>query len=123
MEPVKMRTRTSYRVTDVTPIVTLNPEDFRNCTIPFEGDTEESFFSYITNIESYEWEDFIYENEDILPEETKNALWGMYVEHEWTTMFDSRTKSEEIITELGDENEEYRKYNGFEMRLSNDSEY
>lgn len=103
---------TSYNTTEVAD---LNPEDFKNISFPFEGESDEEFLSYL-NENRYEleeiWEEF---NEETLSE--LNKLW----EPEWTEYSNSAWKGEESWLEGGEVNEEYTKTGGFEATSSTSS--
>ena len=116
------RTRTTYTITQVSPNpITLDSEQFRNANPPFEGSTIEDFWDYITDVLSdYEAEEFINDNEGVLSDELLDALYDTFVEYPTEIMFDSRTKSDEIVIEGGVIDEEYTKYNGFNAEFNTD---
>ena len=60
---------TSYQATNT---ITLDPEKFRNLSIPYEGNSEEEFLKYIDE-NSYDLED-IYEEMDEEVEEIRNNI-------------------------------------------------
>lgn len=124
MSEVSIRTRTTYTVTEVTNPITLDIELFKKCKPAFEGETEKEFHQYICdNLGDYNGEDFINDNEEILGDEVADLLWYTFVEPEMSVMFDSRNNSEEIVIELGDIDESYRKYGGFNSRIDNEYFY
>ena len=100
---------TSYNTTEV---ANLNPEDFKNISFPFEGESDEEFLSYL-NENRYEleeiWEEF---SEETLSE--LNKLW----EPEWTEYSNSAWKGEESWLEGGEVNEEYTKTGGFDAKYT-----
>ena len=104
--------RKCERVTTVSHSGTalLDPENFRNISIPYEGSTEEEFLQYLEE-NRYEldeiWEEI---DEDTMTE--LNKLW----EPEWTEYDNSAWHGEESWLELGEPNPEYSKYGGFETR-------
>ena len=100
---------TSYNTTEV---ANLNPEDFKNISFPFEGESDEEFLSYLDE-NRYEleeiWEEF---SEETLSE--LNKLW----EPEWTEYSNSAWKGEESWLEGGEVNEEYTKTGGFDTKYT-----
>ena len=116
------RTRTTYTITQVSENpITLDSEQFRNATPPFEGKTVEDFWEYIVdNLSDWEAEEYIEANEGILSDELLDSLYETFVEYPTKEMFDSRTKSDEIIIEGGVIDEEYTKYAGFNAEFNTD---
>jgi len=115
------RSRTTYTLTQVTEPITLDSEDFRNAKPPFKGETEEDFWEYIKdNLSDWEAEQYIEDNEGILSEDLLDTLYGCFMEYPTEEMFDSRTKSDEIIMEAGKIDKEYTKYAGFNAKYNND---
>jgi hypothetical protein len=99
-------------VCNATEVANLNPEDFRTLSVPFQGETDEEFLSYL---EDNKWElEDIYEeiNEDVLNELSK--LW----QPEWTEYYNSAWDGEESWLESGEVNEEYTKTGGFQVKNS-----
>lgn len=94
-------------------VATLNPENFRNLSIPYEGDSEEDFFNYIAE-NSYELEQ-IYEE---LDEETVLQLEKLWMPS-YEEFYNSESKYEDSWFELGKEDSEYTKNNGFETLIDN----
>ena len=116
------RTRTTYTITQVseTPI-SLDSEQFREAVPPFEGTTLEEFWDYIVdNLSNWEAEEYIESNEGILSDELLDSLYRTFVEYPTKEMFDSRTKSDEIIIEGGIIDESYTKYAGFNAEFNTD---
>ena len=109
-----MQIRKCERVTvyNTTEVADLNPEDFKNISFPFEGESDEEFLSYLDE-NRYEleeiWEEF---SEETLSE--LNKLW----EPEWTEYSNSAWKGEESWLEGGEVNEEYTKTGGFDARYT-----
>jgi hypothetical protein len=102
---------TSYSATEV---ANLNPDDFRNISFPFEGESDEEFLSYLDE-NRYEleeiWEEF---SEETLGE--LNKLW----EPEWTEYSNSAWNGEDSWLESGEVNTEYTKTGDFEVMNSTD---
>lgn len=94
-------------------VATLNPEDFKKLSIPFEGETDADFLSYLEE-NLYELTEVIYEeiDEDVLSELSK--VW----ETEWTEYSNSAWNGEDSWLESGEVNEEYSKTGGFEITNS-----
>ena len=107
-----MQIRKCERVTvyNTTEVANLNPEDFKNISFPFEGESDEEFLSYLDE-NRYEleeiWEEF---SEETLSE--LNKLW----EPEWTEYSNSAWKGEESWLEGGEVNEEYTQTGGFDTK-------
>jgi len=112
-----MQIRKCERVTvyNTTEVANLNPDDFRNLSIPFEGEGDEEFLAYLED-SKYELEE-IYEeiDEDVLNE--LNKLW----EPEWTEYSNSAWNGEDSWLESGEVNEEHSKTGGFEVLNSTNS--
>ena len=45
----QLRKCETYSVTRQTAVATLDPEKFRNISVPYEGDSEEEFVNYIAD--------------------------------------------------------------------------
>ncbi len=106
---MKIRKCERIVVFNATEVANLNPEDFRNLSVPFEGESDEEFLSYL---EENKWElEDIYEeiDQDVLNE--LNKLWGP----EWTEYSNSAWDGEDSWLESGEEDESYRKTGGFEV--------
>ena len=115
------RSRTTFTLTQVTEPITLDSEDFRNANPPYEGETEEDFWKYISeHLSDWDAEQYIEDNEGILSEDLLDTLYGCFVEYPTQEMFDSRTKSDEIIMEAGKIDKEYTRYAGFNAKYNND---
>jgi len=112
-----MQIRKCERVTvyNTTEVANLNPEDFKNISVPFEGESDEEFLLYLEDnkweLEEI-WEEF---SEETLSE--LNKLW----EPEWTEYSNSAWKGEDSWLESGEINESYRKTGGFEVLNSTSS--
>ena len=114
------RARTTFSITKVTKPMTLNSEDFRKAEPPFEGKTEEEFFNYISeNLQSWEGEEFIEANEGNFSEQMLNDMYDTFVEYPSIDMFDSRSKTDEVVLDGGTIDEEYTKYAGFNPKYNN----
>lgn len=95
---------TSYQATKT---ITLDPEKFRNLSIPYEGNSEEEFLKYIDE-NSYDLED-IYEEMD---EETSSQMEGIW-QPEYEEYSNTSWNFEDSWIEIGKENTDLR--NGFEV--------
>jgi hypothetical protein len=106
---MKIRKCERVVVFNATDVANLNPNDFRNLSVPFEGESDEEFLAYL---EDNKWElEDIYEeiDQDVLNELSK--LW----EPEWTEYSNSAWDGEDSWLESGEEDESYRKTGGFEV--------
>jgi hypothetical protein len=110
-----MQIRKCERVTvfNSTEVANLNPEDFKNLSIPFEGETDEEFLAYLEE-NMYELYEVIYEeiDEDVLSELSK--MW----EPEWTEYSNSAWDGEDSWLETGVIDEDYTKTGGFKITTS-----
>ena len=98
-------------------VADLDPEKFRNVSVPFEGETEEDFLNYISQ-NTWEFEDIW----DEFDEETQNQL-GSLIEPEMTEYSNSAWKGEDSWHELGRVDETWTKTGGFEVNHSTDYGY
>tara|TARA_R100000541_G_scaffold42782_1_gene50069 strand:+ start:1687 stop:2052 length:366 start_codon:yes stop_codon:yes gene_type:complete len=118
---LSFRNRTSYSITAVGEPCTIDSKDFVNAVPPYKGETEEDFWNYINdNLSDWEAEQYLEDNEGILSEDLLNTLYSSFVEYPTDVMYDSRNKSEEITMDAGELDEEYTKWNGFNVKYSND---
>ena len=115
------RSRATYTLTKVTEPITLDSKDFLNANPPFKGETEEDFWEYIKdNLSDWDAEAYLDNNEENFSEDLKDDLWNAFIEYPSEEMFDSRTKSDEVIMEGGTIDKEYRRYAGFNAKYNND---
>lgn len=84
----KIRKHQTYTVKSHTEVATLDPEKFRNLSIPFNGTTEEEFLYYISSLDYYD----IYEE---LDEETNKEINKFFDNQEWTDYYNSALNGEE----------------------------
>ncbi len=99
----------TYSVTSKTQTANLDPEKFRNISTPYEGDCEEDFVNYISELYLGD----IYEE---LDEETISELDKFFDNVEWEEWYNSAWDGEESWFDIGEENEEFRRTGGFEVR-------
>jgi len=109
----QLRRCRSYIISEASEVVELNPEDFRNISYPFLGETEQDFLNYLDEMQH---EADIYEIYDELDEGVADALAGLLEPEEYKVFFDSENKGENAWLESGEVNEEYRKYGGFNVK-------
>ena len=98
-------------------VADLDPEKFRNLSIPYNGKTDEDFFNYITE-NMYELEEIW----DEIDEKTQFEL-GALFDPEWTEYSNSAWKYEDSWYEAGNVNEEWRRTGNFEVIHTSDSGY
>lgn len=112
-----MQIRKCERVTiyNTTEVANLNPDDFRNLSIPFEGETDEEFLAYL---DENKWE--LEENYEEISEEVLNELNKLW-EPEWTEYSNSAWNGEDSWLESGEVNESWTKTGGFEILHSTDN--
>jgi len=114
-----MQIRKCERITSCmsSEVANLDPEKFKNLSIPFTGETDEEFFTYLTE-NMWDFEDIW----DDIDEETQNEL-GVLFEPEWTEYSNSAWKYEDSWYEGGNVNEEWRRTGGFEVIHTTDNGY
>lgn len=105
MQIRKCQTWSSWECSEV---ANLDPEKFRNISVPFTGETDDDFLQYI---ESNRWE--LQDISDELDENTIKELQKLW-EPEWIEYANSTWKGEESWLESGKVNEEWVKTGGFE---------
>ena len=109
----QLRRCKTYTISEASEVVELNPEDFRNISYPFEGETEEDFLNYLDTI-TYEAD--IYDIYDELDEGVADSLAGLLEPEEYKVFFDSENKGENAWLESGEVDEAYRKNGGFNIK-------
>lgn len=105
----QLRKCETYTVTRQTETINLDPEKFRNISVPYEGDSEEDFLSYINELD-------FYEVSSELDEETANELDKFYDMADWEEWYNSAWDGEENWIEIGESDVEYRRTGGFNAR-------
>jgi hypothetical protein len=95
----KLRKLETYTVTRTTQIATLDPEKFRNISIPYEGNSEEEFLNYIDQLD-------FWEIEEELDSETKDELNKFYDYQEWEEIHNTAWDGANLWLELGEETDE-----------------
>jgi hypothetical protein len=105
---------TSYNCSEV---ANLDPEKFKTLSVPFEGETDEDFFEYISS-NMYELEE-IYEEFD---EETWSEF-EKILQPEWTEYSNSAWKFEDSWFESGNVDESWSRTGGFEVIQTTDGGY
>lgn len=118
MEKFQIRKCQKYTIWESTEVATIDPEKFRNLSIPFEGETEEDFINYISDI-AYD----VYEILDELDGDTAKELDKMFDYLEWTEYSNSAYKFEDSWFEIGEADEGYTKTGGFNSRFDTLNEY
>jgi len=93
------------------PVSTVDPEKFRELSIPYTGNSEKEFLDYLNDLD---YDDISEE----LDEDTQLELYSFYYPEEWEEYFNSTNKGENSWHEIGEVNEEYTKSGGFEARHS-----
>jgi len=106
-----------YTCCQSTEVANLDPEKFRDLSVPFEGESEEDFLSYI---ESNRWElEEIYEELDEETLSELNKLW----DPSWTEYYNSAYRFEDSWHELGSVDETWTKNGRFETLHTTDRSY
>jgi hypothetical protein len=112
----QLRKCETYSVTRQTETINLDPEKFRNISIPYEGDSEEDFVNYISELD-------FYEISSELDEETTSELDKFYDMVDWEEWYNSAWDGEENWIEIGESDPEYRRTGGFNARHSTHVQY
>jgi hypothetical protein len=105
----QIRKTERYTVLQHTETANLDPEKFRQ--FGYEGDSEEEFLNFISDLEF----DDIYEDID---DETKSELSKIKEEYYWTEYYNSAWDGEESWYDIGEDNKEWTRTGGFEIRHS-----
>ena len=103
----KCKTWTSWEATEV---ANLNPDKFKNLSIPFQGETEEDFLNYLSS-NGYELREEISHEID---KETLDELYKLW-DPVWQQYANSSSKGEDSWLESGQQNPEFRKSGGFDV--------
>lgn len=101
-----------YTVLQHTETANLDPEKFRD--LGYDGDSEEEFLSFITDLEF----DEIY---DQLDEETRTELSKIKEDYSWTDYYNSAWDGEESWYDIGQDNDEWKRSGNFEVRHTTES--
>ena len=98
MNMITMRKVARYTVLRETDSITLDPEKFRNISVPYEGNTDKEFIKYIdSNIEEF------YDNDELwseLDEATQIQL-GTFLEPEYREFYNSAWDDGDSFIESG----------------------
>jgi hypothetical protein len=106
---IQIRKCESFTIHQATGVATLDPEKFRNLSIPYEGDNDSDFLFYISE-NRYELEEIW----DEIDEESQNQL-NILLDPEWKEYYNSTWKWENSWYESGREDETWTKTGGFEV--------
>jgi len=101
-----------YTNWEATEAVTLNPDDFTTLSTPYTGNTEEEFMNYIQELYHEDWYEICEELEELGSMEAADALSTLF-EGEMEVYSSTTEKEEDMWVEIGEVNEEYSKYGGF----------
>ena len=112
----QLRKCETYSVTRQTEVANLDPEKFRNLSVPYEGNSEEDFLNYIADLDYY-----LIVSE--LDEETSAELDKFYDMVEWEEWYNSAWDGENSWYEIGTSNPGYRRTGGFEARHTTEQPY
>lgn len=106
----ELRKCEEYTIVRSSEIAYIDPEKFRNLSTPCEGDSEEDFLDYISQL-------YFWDLESELDEETRQQLIKLEEPH-WNEFYNSAFDGSKDWYELGEENENAVKNGGFETKLS-----
>ena len=104
----------TYSVTSKTETANLDPEKFRNISVPYEGNSEEEFLNYISEL----YIDEVYEE---LDKETLSELDKIGDDQQWEEWYNSAWDGEASWHEIGEDNPEFSRTGGFEIRHTTNS--
>ncbi len=115
-EKVYIRFCEAYRIAQASEPIEVDVDALRKCTPAYEGNTAEELLEYIEEIHGdYDWYEDNKENFD--DEDDAYAL----IFEEWPEMEpfdDSRNKGADTWLEVGEPNEEYRRYGNWKMEAT-----
>lgn len=115
---VQIRKIEVYQVHTTSEVQELDIDNLKKCTPKYEGVGAQDVVEFLAN-EIYDIDSFIDENEAVLSEENKNALYELYnCENGMTEIYDSRTKGAEYLYQVGKLNPQMTKTGGFEVEAS-----
>ena len=107
----KIRKCETYKVVRSTEVATIDPEKFRNLPTPYEGESEEEFIQYLSEID-------LWDIESELDSETMKEVFKL-IEPEWNEFYNSSQDGSENWFEIGEENGEFYNNNcGFETKYT-----
>lgn len=111
-----------YTNWEATDAVQLDPEDFRNIhEFPYEGETEEDFVNYIQELYNEDWYDICDQLEEEGKTDVADAIASLFEGD--LEIYSSTTDSyANEWFDIGEVDESYRKYGGFNSRFSTLSE-
>lgn len=107
---------------EATKPVSLNPGNFSKLKgFPYKGDlgNEMEFLQYLSDLywESNDWYETLYELERLGMDDDAESL-GLLFEGEMSVYSDTSEKGEDSWLEIGEVDETYRKYGGFNSRYN-----
>jgi hypothetical protein len=108
----QIRKCVTYTLVDATEVSNLNPEHFRNLSVPYEGNSEEEFLEYLDD-NQYEFYELSGELEEQGFKETAEELDKIGDGSDYTTISNSAIKGEESWLELGEKDEKATKWGEF----------
>lgn len=115
---VQIRKVELYRMSSASEVQELDIDNLKKCTPKYEGEDAQSLADFLAN-EIYDVDSFIDENEGIISEENKEALYELYYcENGMTDFYDSRNKGAEYLYQVGKRNPQMTKTGGFEIEAT-----
>jgi|TARA_B110000977_G_scaffold149359_1_gene189323 hypothetical protein len=107
-----------YTNWEATQAVDIDPNDFKDlATSPYEGDSEQDFVEYIQELYHEDWYEVCEELESLDRLTSADALSTIF-EGEMEIYSSSTEKEERSWIELGEIDESYSKYGGFNQSAS-----
>jgi hypothetical protein len=105
----QLRKCETYTVTRQTKVANLDPEKFRNISVPYEGESEEEFVNYISGL-------YLDEISEELDEETLSEMNKFFDDIDWEEWHNSAWDGEQSWFDIGEANPEHSRTGGFEVR-------
>jgi len=115
---VQIRKVEIYEVQTTSEILELDVDNLKKCTPTYNGTDSQSLVEFLSD-EIYDIDGFIDENEEILTQENKDALYELYYcENGMTEFYNSTTNGAEYLYQIGKSNPQMTKTGGFEIEAS-----
>lgn len=102
----KIRKCETYKVIRSTEVATIDPEKFRNLPTPYEGESEEDFIQYLSEID-------LWDIEGEIDSETMKEVFKL-IEPEWKEIYNSAEDGPENWFEIGEDT----RNRGFEIKYT-----
>ena len=91
----KIRKCETYKVVRSTEVATIDPEKFRKLPTPYEGESEEDFIQYLSQLD-------LWDIEGEIDSETMKEVFKL-IEPEWKEIYNSAEDGSENWFEIGED--------------------